>query len=332
MNRDALLLLSVMFVAPILSGCGLIYDYDNCPAGYGEFDVEDDWRLAPSATPEGMAYIFFPSGENSCWRFDFPGKEGGDVDLPDGDYNVLTFNDDTSGILFDNSESYRDFTFYCRPGALYDGLGGTIDNPLGPPVAANGEKVNICPDMLWCDAVNTFELYPDGTAVERTPDSGFSYSDKRRLTMYPKAIVAFYRYSVRNVENLESIDRVCASISGMAASLRPSDMWRGTEPVTLPLKATPETDCMISGRFFTYGLPCEPSAPNTLSLYIWLTDGRKMCYEFDVTNQIRKAPDSMNVEIIIDGLKLPEVENPKPGGTFDVSVDGWATIIIDIAS
>ena len=164
MNRDALLLLSVMLVAPILSGCGLIYDYDNCPAGYGEFDVEDDWRLAPSATPEGMAYIFFPSGDNCCWRFDFPGKEGGDVDLPDGDYNVLTFNDDTSGILFDNSESYRDFTFYCRTGALYDGLGGTIDNPLGPPVAANGEKVNICPDMLWCDAVNTFELYPDGGA------------------------------------------------------------------------------------------------------------------------------------------------------------------------
>ncbi len=291
MNRDVLLLLSVMLVAPILSGCGLIYDYDNCPPGYGEgFDVEDDWRLAPSATPEGMAYIFFPYGENCCWRFDFPGKKGGDADLPDGDYNVLTFNDDTSGILFDNSESYRDFTFYCRTGALYDGLGGTIDNPLGPPVAANGEKVNICPDMLWCDAVNTFELYPDGTAVERTQNSG------------------------------------------MAASLRPSDMWRGTEPVTLPLKASPETDCIISGRFFTYGLPSEPSAPNTLSLYIWLTDGRKLCYEFDVTEQARTAPDRMNVEIIIDGLSLPEVENPKPGGTFDVSVDGWTTIIIDIAS
>ena len=47
MNRDALLLLSVMLVAPILSGCGLIYDYDNCPGVYGEFDVEDYWRLAP---------------------------------------------------------------------------------------------------------------------------------------------------------------------------------------------------------------------------------------------------------------------------------------------
>jgi len=35
MNRDALLLLSVMLVAPILSGCGLIYDYDNRPPGYG---------------------------------------------------------------------------------------------------------------------------------------------------------------------------------------------------------------------------------------------------------------------------------------------------------
>ncbi len=57
-----------------------------------------------------------------------------------------------------------------------------------------------------------------------------------------------------------------------------------------------------------------------------------MCYEFDVTEQARTAPDPMNVEIIIDGLTLPEVENPKPGGTFDVSVDGWTTIIIDIAS
>lgn len=331
MKRFCLLLSSA--AVAVLSGCGLIYDYDNCPPDSGgDFTMNNDWKYALSARPEGMAFAFFPEGTSGCWRFDFPGKEGGEAKLPDGDYSVLTFNDDTSGVLFDHSDSYSSFTFYSRAGALYDGLGGTIDNPLGPATTPDGEEVHICPDMIWCNAVPSFRLYEQGSAIERSPDGGYLYSDRRSITLYPQPVVALYRFSVMNIEHFESAARICASISGMAALLRPSDMWRGDTGVTLPLRAEKTSDQHIEGRFLTYGLPSGFKPDNILTLYIWLTDGRKMCYEFDVTETVRNAPDPMNVEIIINGLTLPVVEHPQPGGTFDVSVDGWTIITIDITA
>ena len=65
-----------------------------------------------------------------------------------------------------------------------------------------------------------------------------------------------------------------------------------------------------------------------LSLYVWLADGRKFCYGFDVSGQTRAAADPLNVDIVVSGLELPE----PVGGGFDVSVDGWVTTIINIQS
>lgn len=327
MTQRLLLPLAISAVS-VMCGCGLVYEYDDCPPCPEEcFSVDADWKYAPSALPEGMAYIFFQTGGTDEWRFDFPGREGGEADLPDGGYSVIMFNDDTSGILFENTDIYETFTFYCRRGGLYDGLGGSIDNPLGPDTGPDGEKVEICPDMLWCDAEDRFSLFPGGTSVGK-PEA--SYSHDRTLVMYPHQIVARYSLTIRDVSNLGGVARMCASLSGMASSLRPSDMFRDG-PATLPFKVGGNGIDVINGSFLTYGLPSEGDVPNMLSLYVWLSDGRKLCYNFDVSPQTRTAADPLNVNIILSGLDLPESDIPTEGG-FDVSVDGWTTIEIDIQS
>lgn len=313
-------------------GCGLIFEYDNCgPDSDSPFCVDADWKYAPEANPEGMAYIFYPSDGGGEWRFDFPGRQGGEARLPDGEFSVIAFNDDTSRILFSGTGSYDDLTFYCRRGGLYDGLGGTIDNPLGPDVTDSGEEVEICPDMLWCDNDAYFKLSAEGTAVMKSPGGSVEYSDSRILTLYPRQIIARYSYEVSDITNLRGVERVCASLSGMASSLRPSDMHRGT-PVTLPVKAEKKGDDALIGNFLTYGKSSAEGAANTLSLYIWLADGRKLHYDFDVSAQIDAAEDPMDVHIALSGLELPESAEPVGGGGFDVSVDGWVTVIIDIKS
>lgn len=46
---------------------------------------------------------------------------------------------------------------------------------------------------------------------------------------------------------------------------------------------------------------------------------------------MRNAPDPLDVKVIIRGLELEESEGgSKPGGGFDVSVDGWISITINI--
>ncbi len=331
MKTARLFLPLIIFVCHAVSGCCLIYDYDNCPPeSEDDFDVDSDWKYAPAAQPEGMAYVFFPADGGEAWRFDFPGRAGGVARLPDGEYSVAVFNDDTSAVLFGDSDDYYNFTFYCRRGGLYDGLGGTLENPIGPDVAPGGENVEICPDMLWCDECCDFFLTPEGTALERTNGERIEAGDERCLTMYPRQAVARYRFSILEVSNLGGVARMCASLSGMASSLRPYGMYRGA-PVTLPVAARAEGNSAIVGEFLTFGLPSEGAAPNMLSLYVWLADGRKFCYGFDVSGQTRAAADPLNVDIVVSGLELPESGEPVGGG-FDVSVDGWVTTIINIQS
>ena len=68
-----------------------------------------------------------------------------------------------------------------------------------------------------------------------------------------------------------------------------------------------------------------------LNLFVVLTDGRRFCYKFDVTTQVREASDPMNVEIVVRDLTI---DVPDSGGTsgFDVNVDGWITEIVNIKS
>ena len=68
-----------------------------------------DWHECPDADPAGMAYMFFPVSGGEPWRFDFPKKDGGRLMLPDGVFHVLSFNDDTSRVLFEVKEIIPSF-------------------------------------------------------------------------------------------------------------------------------------------------------------------------------------------------------------------------------
>lgn len=95
--------------------------------------------------PTGRDGICVFPAEGEEWRFDFPGRTGGEVKLPDGEYSVMAFNDDTSGVLFGRKGDYDEFAFYCRKGGLYDGLGGTIDRPLGPTLQGRVKALKSVP-------------------------------------------------------------------------------------------------------------------------------------------------------------------------------------------
>lgn len=332
---SAILSLCGVVVALLFAGCSLIYeDYSNCKPNksISDFFIDVDWKYAPEAAPEGMAYLFFPSGgSGDIWRFDIPGKDGGTVSVADGNYRMVCINDDTSRILFRDEESYL-FSCYCRPGGLYDGLGGTIDRPLGPSESPSGEPVEICPDMMWCGNVWELNLEADGEWVTTGESSEKVYSSRRGVTFYPRRAVAHYDFIVSDVKNLSGVRRICASVSGMASEVYPATLKRGYDAVTLPLSARIVGDDRVEGNFLTFGLPENDAAPNKLTLYVWLTDGRKFSYEFDVTSQARNAVDPMRVTLAVGGITIPESEPEGGEGAFDISIDGWITETIDIVS
>lgn len=332
------ILIALFFICPnvIFSSCSWIYDYPcccDCREGEGSLEVFSDWHDCPDADPGGMAYIFFPVSGGEPWRFDFPGKEGGPVALPDGEFHVISFNDDTSRVLFGNEENYSRFYCYCMETGLYDGLASTpAGSPIGPTKTEDGEKVVSPPDEMWGDGVKWFSLDKRGVEYRRyNSDRIISYKD-RILFLYPNQITPCYSYVATGVSNLSGVARMCASLSGMSSQLMLASDTPCGEAVTMPLPAVKSGENEVSGSIFTFGRVENDIVPNKLTLYFWLADGNKYKYEFDVSCQIINAADKMNVLITVGNIDLPVSGPPSGDGAFDVTVDGWQTYIIDINS
>ena len=52
-------------------------DLEPCEDANIGFSITNNWGTDTSASPEGMAYLFFYDSGCEPWRFDFPGKEAG---------------------------------------------------------------------------------------------------------------------------------------------------------------------------------------------------------------------------------------------------------------
>lgn len=299
----------------MLVSCDWIYEYDNCPPDMISLSVDPRWNLASEAAPEGMAYVFFPLASDGQWRFDFPGRRGGAVDLPPGQYRMLAFNDDTSAMIFSDDDSFSGISVSCRETSL--------------PDSAAFPTACITPDMMWTDAIDFVELGDKSLTYTAGGDSSTVLSDSLVLPVYPRKAIADYAYIVEKIGNISSARRFAASLSGMAPGIRLADGHRLSGNIANPLGATQGPDSSLVFSWHAFGPPDNPVDPNILCIYVWLTDGTHNVYKFDVTDQVRSAPDPMNVLIRVPGFDLPEVE-PVPGGAFDVSVDGWNTIVINI--
>jgi len=288
-----------------------IYEDDDCPEELS-ITIQADWTEAPEATPEGMAYIFFPTDGSEPWRFDFPGREGGKVSILTGDYRVLSFNDDTYHVLFRGTDNYDSYEAYT--------------NETSPQL--KNERTVESPDMMWGCAYSGFNLTYCGVWYA-SPENKDMFSPEFVFTARQRAITPRYTYTILNVKNLSGVKSMSATLSGMAGSMFLASKRCGDYPSTLSVKAAARDSTSVEGQFHTFGIPQSPSVSNILSLFAVLKDGRRFCYEFDVTDQIRNSPDPMNVNILLDGLSF---EHPEGGsGTgFEVNVDGWQTIIVNI--
>lgn len=310
----------VGIMACCLASCGLVYDY---PGDCGDINLSivNDWSLAPGAAPDGMAYIFFKTDEAEPWRFDFPGTKAGKVMLPAGHFGFVSYNDDTYSVFFDGG-SYDSRRAFTHPARLPDDTG-------------NGQEVVESPDMLWGCAYFSVMTGYDGLSYTPacSPDSGAVavHSSSNVLTALQRQITPRYHLVVEDVENLDGVRRMSAALSGLADSYSFATGMRGPKAVTMPFGVAASDSTSIGGEFCTFGLPDGPSEANILYLFVTLTDGRKFTYRFDVTEQVRKAPEPMDVYIRLRGLRI-EPSTQGPGGAFGVAVDGWITVDVNIRS
>jgi len=282
-----------------LESCDFVYDYARCVSDRS-VEIVNDWSAAPGASPAGMAFVFFKAGERVPWRFDFPGIRAGEVKLPAGSYGFLSYNDDTDSVFFDES-TFDAYAAFTRADSL-------------PPPFVSDEPVVESPDMLWGCSISRVEVAESGKNVVVAPQ---------------RPVTATYDWTIAGVENLGGVRAMSAALSGMSGSYVFSGRDSVRYPVTQTFKAVSVDKAAVGGRFYSFGIPDRPAFPNILRLFVRLADGRRFEYRFDVTDQVRGAPDPMMVSLLVSGLRIEPSDTVAEGG-FDVAVDGWKTVVVNI--
>lgn len=279
-------------------------------------EVVFDWRKAPEATPKSMSLYLFPVNGGKVLRYEFTDRSGGLIRVPVGIYDALCLNSDTETIAYRNGERFETFEVTTRTTTLFSGsaLLGQYSATAPRTVGTASERIALAPDMLWSSHL-------DRITLNQTRDT-------QRITFYPNQSVCTYTVEIRNVENLKYVSDVSGSLASMSGGLYAGREEPSAEPVTLPFDLSADADKKIlTGRWLTFG-PCPSRQKQEMIVYAVLSNGSKWYYTYDVTEQIRMAPDSRNVRIVLEGLPLPKpITN---GGGFQPSVDDWHDVNVDI--
>lgn len=329
MKRERLYMVVCMLAAFVLSSCehkDLCYHHPHTAT----VRVEFDWRDASEAHPEGMCVFFYSMERGGYRRFDFADIKGGPVELEVGTYRVIFHNNDSEVDLYRGTDDFDMYESYTREAYIFEPIYGNTSGIA--PASIEDETVCLSPDILYGGHALEVEVSESGvsyTCVSKTGEREIREKDSELvITLYPEKKTCTYTYEIRNVKNLKYTTQMSGSLSGLCHGIfLGNDAFEHTL-VTVPFEAHPDGGSTVTGRFCTYG-HCRSHDPHTtFTLYVWMKDGAKYYYTWDVTDQVDNAPDPHNVHIIIDGLAFPQpIDN---GSGFDVAVDDWQVVEEDI--
>lgn len=283
-----------------------------------ETEIVFDWRNAPDANPSSMAAVMFDRNNvNDPIRFIFSGRDGGPVNLPEGQYDALGLNADMNDwAVFRNQpdiESVELFTNDAETLEAYNLMPDAVPRVRG----TESERMASTPHMAWSARTDS--------VIMKLTDS------YKRIVLYPEEIVCHYTVTILDVENIENAkgETIDGTLSGMSEGYLCGKKCCTDNTVTHPFTlALDSSGNSIEGHFLTFGECPHNKQPHMLTIYLFLSDGSKWYYDFDVTDQVTNAPDPHNVHIIVRGLVLPRPIQSDAG--LHPDVNEWQTETVDL--
>ncbi len=314
MRIKAFALAAAGVIALLASGC----HHKNLEAyePTGDLEVVFDWRNAPDATPESMAFTLYPESDDEPVAYMFENRTGGSIRAAGGTYRALCLNSDiTDWARLRNREAIETFEV-LTPDADQLTAQGLESSSLPRVRGAEDERIASTPGMLWGSVTD------DTVVVD-------PFATHQVITMYPHECVCHYTVDVIDVENSSSVRGAAldATISGMAEGYLHGQGKATDTPVTMSFQLTlADNGKDLHGEFLTFGECPDTKVDHILSIYAALSDGSKTHFTVDVSTQVSQAPDPTHVHIIVRGLKLPKVQQ----GGFSPNVKDWDHVEIDL--
>lgn len=288
-------------------------ELDDEPLPTIKVKVVYNWTEAPDANPHGMALFCYDSQTGESRRFDFRNLEGGTINLPEGVWHIVTYNNDSDIVQSYGHGSFLTHTAFTRQSHPLEGALGP--EASGSPISADDNEGCVAtPDQMWGQS-------RDNVTVKADPKTGTAF-----IFLTPHLLTCHYSYEIRNVNNLHKVVKMCGTLSGMSPELNYATEALSSRCVTLPFSSQTADASTITGEFFTFGHHPSNQKQHRMVLYLWTSDGKKLAYgttrgnHWNVTDQVDQAPDKRRVHIIIDGLDIPVEE---PVGGLTPGADDW---------
>lgn len=245
-------------------------------------------NLTTNQLPENMHLLFFPAGGGNL-ILDYVESTGGMIRLQEGDYAVLTFNDNTEHIYFRGKQSYTTIEAYVKQ-----------ITPKRFTTPRAGEVIIDQPDSLYVAATDNFNVHPSPhiLVLEKAPIS------------YVRQIPFTFR-SVRGMQYLSGIE---ITVDNLAQSII---LYSG-EPSQQTGTVLPRYSISgdkITGYFTTFGHYYSPQIKHTFTI-TFLYDGKPIVKQYDVTHMM----DTYDRIDITDNITFDPIDNP---GGFNPGVNDW---------
>ena len=279
-------------------------------------EVRFDWSQIPEPHVAGMTTYFYPLDNGfTPVRRDFKDKSGGVIQLREGRYRVVGFNNTSSILQHRGEERYEtleSFTRECSP------LSGALLSLRAPSWDA-GKAFRLQPEPFYAGRVMETQIVPQ---VDGTP--------RQVVTIVMEPRYREVRIRLINVQGLQGVHGISAGFGGVVPSYFIGlDKWHEGSvyhPVAMKWKGKEVEGDMIAYEL----LPKADGGRQELILYVVMADGKGYTYTFDVTDQVETQKGKAVVHIeLSEELKLPRLD-PSARGGLNITVESWQKVYVNI--
>ncbi|MGL4292857.1 MAG: DUF5119 domain-containing protein [Bacteroidales bacterium] len=282
-----------------------------CPSCDQEsgIEIKFDWKNIEKI-PSGMTVLFYSPNGNLVYTFKNVSPNGERIRIESGNYQVACYNNDTEYGQWSGFDKIDSLNVTTREGELDE------DHTRAANTPETG-VLNVMPDYLCGDVIKNKIILPDDPTIQI-------------VLLTPKPLIDIYTYQISEIENAQYITKIRATLSSLSDRyyLANPDFQKAATTVPFNGNIAEDNKAMIIGQMYNLGYFRNTSARNILTLYLW-TPGGNLKATFDVTDQIRTAPNPHRVNIIIKTkITVPPPIEGDDG--LNPSVDEWQDIYYDV--
>lgn len=291
-----------------------------------------DWINAPEVSEPPLMSVWFYPEDQSIVPFyaTLPGDTGGYIDVPAGRYTLVSHPSESEINRTTSGAYHHEHSLHTR-----------IETPKTLLFSAQSAPTDLIlePETTWVASAKEVDIqetgvsymcvrFVDGMEQNMEPRE----SEEQEIVLYPSDPMCYYSLEVRNLKFDVRPSALSGSLQGLSSGLYPSTLERHPTNASEGFECWFDPDGTIRAEFITFGYYRPSTTPHLLQLFLKSPDSKlytlniKSSPKFNLTEQVRTAPDYHHIHLIIDFENAGVELQPEQQGQFSADADEYIDI------